>query len=471
MSVLRLRGRAADPRAGQTLIFLLGILVILALVVLWNFDLHKIITVKLRSRNAGDAAALAAARWQGVSLNLIGHLNVVQAVAISDALTRGEDPTDAVEALADLRARLAFVGPMTAFAASQQAAKQNGLYANSAFTQTVNRHARLVRETYPVSYRAPWDASPGASAWDDYADMIGAVAAEGIAAAPDNMRRYTDYTDSRHLLLNPSFYDAIASLDWCWFFYNARARLESYSDWTEWEPLPVIHQPEPVNAEYFGLGLRRVGSLASLPGPPAELRREIERAAGRPITQEVMRVSATWSAYSAGSWRSWTDDLPDGFPFASRIRPEVDVVGADAAVRTETASDRVTPGGGRDTISWTAAAKPFGHLDGPVPPNRYGLVLPAFREVRLIPVDASTAPAGGSHPGWGDHIHEHLPVYMAGGPDAVGSVCWYCRQLRTWEDDDFRAAGVEWIARYAHTCRRPTGPGPGRPGGGTRRGH
>ncbi len=460
------RRRRAGARAGQTLIFLLGVLVILTLVVLWNFDLHRIVAVKMRSQGAGDAAALAAARWQGVSLNLVGQLNVAQALAISDALTRGEDPSDTVEALAELRARLAFVGPMTAFAASQQAAKQNGLFVNRSFTDSVNRHARLVRETYPTAYRAPWP-----DGWADYAAMIGAVAADGIAAAPDNVRRYTDYADHRHLLLNPSFYDAIASGDWCWFHHHARDRLETYTDWTEWDPLPVLHQPAPVDAEYFGLGLRRVGSMAALPGPPEALRAEIAQAAGRAIEPEVLRVSAEWTAYDPGRWSSWSAFLPDGFPFLSEIRPEYDVVGADAAVRTETASDRVTPGGGRDTITWTAAAKPFGRLDGPVVASRYGLVLPAFREVRLIPVDASTASAGGSRPGWAEHIYEHLPTYMRWGPEALGAACWYCRQLRTWEDPEFREAGVEWLARFAHTCRRPTGPGPGRPGGGTRRGH
>ena len=69
-------------RRGQVLIFALVAMVILVFVALWNFDLHKIIAVKAVSQNAGDAAALAAARWQGLSLNLIGDLNILQAASL-----------------------------------------------------------------------------------------------------------------------------------------------------------------------------------------------------------------------------------------------------------------------------------------------------------------------------------------------------------------------------------------------------
>ena len=40
-------------RSGQTMIFMVMILVILAFVVLWNLDLHKILFVKFLCQNAG----------------------------------------------------------------------------------------------------------------------------------------------------------------------------------------------------------------------------------------------------------------------------------------------------------------------------------------------------------------------------------------------------------------------------------
>ena len=61
-------------KSGQTMLFLIMLMLIMAFIVMWNFDLHKALTVKQREQNAGDAAALAAARWQGISLNLIGDL-------------------------------------------------------------------------------------------------------------------------------------------------------------------------------------------------------------------------------------------------------------------------------------------------------------------------------------------------------------------------------------------------------------
>ena len=64
------------------MVFLIMVLVILVFVVLWNFDVHKILHVKSVTQNSGDAAALAAARWQATTLNLIGDLNLMHAVAL-----------------------------------------------------------------------------------------------------------------------------------------------------------------------------------------------------------------------------------------------------------------------------------------------------------------------------------------------------------------------------------------------------
>ena len=129
------------PRAqkGQTLIFILMIMVIMVFIALWNFDLHKILHVKAKSRIAGDSAALAGARWQGMTINTIGNLNVMQAVAITEALSRDPINPDLAEsqAIANLEKRLAFVGPMTGMVAVQQAAKNNRTYSNDAYTQAV----------------------------------------------------------------------------------------------------------------------------------------------------------------------------------------------------------------------------------------------------------------------------------------------------------------------------------------------
>jgi hypothetical protein len=471
--------RPGRRRAGQTMIFLLMICVILALVVLWNFDLHKIITVKLRAQNGGDAAALAAARWQGITLNLIGHLNVLQAVAISDGLARGQTDFPEARAIADLAARLCYVGPVTALAAAQLGAKNNGIYNNSAYGQVVASHGAFVMSQYPNQFPAqPYTNSPSPpTAWDDYGTMLLAVAGQGIAAMPDNARFYVDYSGD-HLLLDPSFYDAVASSDWCWFYHHAYQTLRDYTGYQDWPPLPIIRDPEPINSEFFGLGLMKLAYLDSLPmvtsgmgaGDVDEVIALLEQIAGAPITSAVAQVSAQWYCYGADRWSAWTGLIPDGFPFRGTVRPEYNYVGADAAVRIETETDRATPGAGRRWVSWSAAAKPFGFLEGPERPNRYGLVLPAFHEIRLIPVDTATGTGGGSRPGWSTHIHDHLPPYTAQGLAGLTPGCWYCEQLTTWENASFRQTGINWLASYSDQCHQPGGGG-GRSSGGTRRGH
>ncbi|NLB59622.1 MAG: hypothetical protein GX806_00855 [Lentisphaerae bacterium] len=170
-------------------------------------------------------------------------------------------------------------------------------------------------------------------------------------------------------------------------------------------------------------------------------------------------------------------DGSDPFPARAAIRPQYDYAGADAAIRIEAAAERLTPGAGGSLITWTAAAKPFGYLEGPLRPDSYALVLPAFHEVRLIPVDASSAPAGGSYNlAWREHIELHLPAYMQNGPGSLQASCPYCRQLGLWEQASWRATGIHWLAatnaagERLHTCEFSAS-GPPQAGGGRRRGH
>ena len=109
-------------------------------------------------------------------------------------------------------------------------------------------------------------------------------------------------------------------------------------------------------------------------------------------------------------------------------------------------------------VVWTAAAKPFGYLNDHDTPNSEILVLPAFHDVRLIPIDASSAPSGGSfNLAWREHIEGHLANdlinYMANGPQGVqGNGCWYCQQLVTWENQQFRASGLTWLSSNSWEC-------------------
>jgi hypothetical protein len=202
-----------------------------------------------------------------------------------------------------------------------------------------------------------------------------------------------------------------------------------------------------------------------------------DRGLGSPISASAVSTSAMWYCYGS-AWHRWSAlsvTNVDRFPATGTLKPEYDYAGADAVVRVEALAGRLTPGrqgaGVTNTITWTAAAKPFGYLGSEASKELLTscpLVLPAFHDVRLIPVDASSAPSGGSfNLAWRRHIEDHLPRYMAEGPLHNG--CWYCRQLVTWEDPAFRQAGIDWLAANSALCNVMTHTGS--PGGGSRIGH
>ncbi len=489
-----------QSRKGQTIIFLLVVLVILTLAVLWQFDVHRILFVKSRTQNAGDAAALASARWQATTLNLIGDLNIMKAIALS------ETNVEAVASISNLQSRLCYVGPMIGFMAAQQAAKHNGIYPNDSYTARLRDHANDVRHDYTrigadgqMLFPEPY---PGC--WDDYADMLEHIASEGVAAGPDNARFYTDYTGS-HTLLRVEFYEAVAGRTWCWFHNNAPDLLEEYRNFFPrwWEDLPPIAHRSYVNSEIFGLGLTRYETPLSdffeneQTAIDTMQEQADTRGLGSPVNSNALE-SAMWYCYDPSQWSSWSerDSLPTSdnpnprnhFPSVGTVKEQYNYTGADAAVRIQARTERLTPGSGgsqiTNQITWTAAAKPFGYLSDTLGPDSYEIVLPAFHEVRLIALDASSTPYGGSYNlDWRNHIEKHLPGYndpetgqwitgyIDGGPEApaTSGSCWYCRQLRKWEDNEFRQDGVDWLEENSHLCTISP-PGPGR-GGGRRRGH
>ncbi len=453
----------SDQRRGQTLPFFIMALLIMAVIVIWNFDLHKIYSVKYKAQNAGDAAALAAARYQGITLNLVGDLNIMQAVALSTG------NTNAASAIALLQAKVAYVGPMVALLASQQAAKNNGMHNNDQFTDYMLEHAEEVATAYPAEVNAAGDIlfpEPYPNAWADYSSMLGYIANEGIAAGPDNMSLYSD-GDGGHWLLNVGFYDAVAGDSWCWFHHNATELLTNYTGWTWWAPLPPPTPTRPINSEIYGLGLSKRFINDDLTEVVSDLRDD--RQLSDITISNVFNLSANWYCYGGG-WQEWTIMTgSDGFPIMGPVKDKYNYAGADAAVRVEAVADRVSPDTPSSPITWTAAAKPFGTLEGDVRPNAYTLVLPAFHDVRLIPIDASSAPAGGGYNlYWREHVEVHLPEYINTGQGQPG--CYYCNQLRKWEPANYRNYGIAWLRTNSQFCVTTSGSGGGGSGG-TRRGH
>jgi hypothetical protein len=465
--------QTADRRTGQIAIFLLMALVVLAFMVLWSVDIRRIVFMKGKSQDAGDASVLAAARWQGSTLNLIGEANLLRALAISDGREADDD------ALANMQARLCFTGPMAAFAASQQAAKLNGVYANSNYTAIVLEHANTVRNEYTqegCGYPEPY---PGA--WTDYADMLEAIADDGIAAGPDNAQLYADAIGG-HILLQRAFYEAVASGNWCWFYHNYPDLLTNYTDHTFWNPLPSETMHNFENAEFFPLHLNRASFVLDHVMDSSALTNLATQAGldSTLITTQATQTVHSWYAYNPDRWSNWTIMNPDGsdpFPITGPVLPQYDYSGADAVIRVETVASRLTLGldgsNRSDTILWTAAAKPFGYLEADgerIRPDAWSIVLPAYHDIRLIPIDAaSTGSDGFFDIEWRRHLMEHLPIYVATGTLEPG--CKYCDVLKIWEKPDFRALGANYLLTNSAACIvPPSGPGVGH-GGGTRRGH
>ncbi|MCL1888118.1 MAG: pilus assembly protein TadG-related protein, partial [Kiritimatiellaeota bacterium] len=388
------------PNSGQAAVFMLMALTVLAYMLLWKADLSSIIRAKDRAQNAGDAAALAGARWQVASLNLIGEMNLLHALAVLD------EDDDASAMLEDMQARMCFAGPMAGLLAMQQAARQNRVHNNAEYTAFMREHANTVRFNYPVWHREPW---PGA--WRDYADMLDAIIAEGIAAGPDNYLLYGEFEEA-HILADKAFYRAVDGRIWCWFFLNYGNPLDWYrGHYTDWPDLPPGEPPNPENCEFLGLRLQsRHTVLQSSPlsrWMPDFLRQADQLgfrsfpSENAPVMTNLTEVAHTWMFYEPGRWDAWDAMREEGFPIAGEVKPEFDYTGADSMARVVARSTRLSTtnrrrGGGNeqvDVVTWTAAAKPFGWLDEGdrrIPPTRMDMVLPAFHAARLIPVDAAS---------------------------------------------------------------------------------
>jgi len=468
---------------GQAVIFMIMALTVLVFMLLWKVDLASIIRAKDRAQNAGDAAALAGARWQAASLNLIGEMNLLHAMAVL------EDDEEACGMLVEMQARMCYAGPMAGLLAMQQAAKHNRIPVNDEFTEFMRDHLETVQFSYPVRYPEPWP-----DAWREYAEMLDAITRDGIAAGPDNFRLHGEF-DEAHILADKAFYRAVAASNWCWFFLNYGNPLEWYDNYRSWPDLPPMTPSPPEDCEFLGLRVQRFHLTLPMILPQSRpVRAFLEQAdalhytrfpgESAPVMTQLTERAHTWMRYQPGAWGRWDVMWEDGFPIAGEVKPEFDYTGADNVARVLSTSTRLSApnntgrrrgrnsGPPVDEITWTAAAKPFGHLtegSRPVLPTAFNLVLPAFRAVRLIPVDAaSEGSPGGFDLGFHRHVREHLPEYMRTG--RTHPACRWCRSLERFDDSEFRRRGRDWLAENSGLCTLPS-PGGGYRGGGTQRGH
>ena len=155
-------------RRGQVALYLLMVLVGIFLIALLNVDVFDVVRGKNRVQNAGDAAALAAARKQGRLLNEIGKLNIAHLFAAA------RNDVGSCEALVQLQRRLALLGPVEGLRLANRAAKKNGMPVREEFAQILREHVDDIRLVYSggTNSRGEPYPEPYPGAWTEYATAI-----------------------------------------------------------------------------------------------------------------------------------------------------------------------------------------------------------------------------------------------------------------------------------------------------------
>ncbi len=413
-----------DRKSGQAIIFLIMVLFIGTIVVIWNFDLHNIVSAKIRINNAGDAAALSAARWQGITLNMIGELNLVQAAYMCEEISQ-MDPTgsdftndletlilDVEENIVPLRRRLALCGPLMGMVAAQSSSLLN--LTESDQEKIVETTASYMAERGEEfensgSYYMGVVEEPYDGAWAEYGGLLSSIAENDVVVDCLNADFFIFYSSMSHFLLREGFYDAVRGGRPCYFYSgSANALLTSYTDYSSWDSLPPLSDREAVNSEYFGTdvyeyeqqySLQRVYNAtnghvnyytnyyteseltsADLDEDMLEYLQETSPTDSLDDLEFsyywMKQLYCTWHYFPRGIWFNTTSYesgkyFPDSedFPFEDgwKFKDWYNYGGAEAVVQASIETDVYTPGMQivEDDIIWNAAAKPFGYLEDP----------------------------------------------------------------------------------------------------------
>lgn len=450
-------------RHGQVALYLLLALIVICVLALSNVDSFLGVRAKNRLENAGDAAVLAAAHEQGHLLNEIGKLNLEHI----KAAIQGD--SNACAKVVEEQSRLALLGPFNALREANRVAKEKyELPIREEFAEILKTHISVIADLYrssPDIYPEPYEG-----AWDEYLHEWLSLTSEGLSVGADNIE-YFD-TVGGHLLFSRDFYYAIAAHNWCWFHFNAESALRSFTSHTAWNnPFKnILHEANCANCEIFSLHIEpRQAALTDI------LSFDQIRAALRDYGEGTLHIdelqppplltndTQVWFCFDKRYWGQWfdgrrlagTEDATE-FPLDGEIKPLYNVRGCSAICRVK-GEVPSTINDATNICVWVAAAKPFGSFSGdaPVTDANY-LILPAFSDTRLIPVDAANgSDLASADYDWVIHQQRHLADYLERGPNAVMD-CWYCEQLRTWEKSSFHERGSNWLNYNASSCVRPS---------------
>ncbi len=463
-------------RRGQIILVVAFMMLGLLFLVLVNADVFLAIRSKGRLQNAGDAAALAAARWQGITLNGVGALNLAQIDIACKYCETPQQISNLVAGVQHLQERLVFAGPCAGLYASQCIAAKNGMVVDKGMTRLVNDAI-----TGAAKYVPPTASWPTKS--EDYALMLSGAVSEGVYAGCDNAQFFNYSAGGAHPLFNRGFYQAVDGEDWCWFFLRDEM-YDLLKNFNGWGDLPAGAIASPTNPEFYPVAVTPMTCALRDVDPDQNgqrIRRNVIDLAIRAGCEHVNeaafdrcgvltdQATYTWYVYN-GDWRAWTEmhrGGPDKLPLISDVKPQYDVFGCSAVTRVVANITPITPGTTERQNLWTAAAKPFGDIDGRTVnlDGELPLVTPAFTAVRLIMLaGASEERQNMAEDDWVVHTRDHVQGWSDG--KGVGS-CRYCKILEKWESPSFRFKGVAWLEKNSEQCIVHTGGG-GAPTGGTR---
>ena len=473
------RATSTNSRRGQTLpivVWMVAIVVVLLVVV---FDIFFSARAKMHLANTGDAAALAAARWQGTTLNLIGDLNLAHLAAACDETLLPSDRTNIINGINALAERLAFAGPVMAFHAANEAVRLNHeanlAHRNDRTIPVDHNLAEILRREIAYA-RAEVGSTPSwPTKGDDYADMLQGILNAGVFVGADNARLLSGGATGSHIYYARGFYDAAAPngpKQWfCRYNHNRHRLSEDACHNPTADDLETLGSASIQNAGLFGVAVEAHHVLLEAVSPDAanvlaqlwhdyvgtaEVDAARIRESGLLFDPYFAWYFLSPSPY--GLWRRWheiNEDSEGLLPLVGTVRTEYDVYGAMAATRVRrsivTISSPVT-----NAVDWMAAAKPFGMLPGDRRVtdmfgeweprdtlDRAPLVMPAYSFVRLVPL-------GGVGEGnlykadaaWLAHL-EHL----RNNTRVPG--CWRCNRLNEWENGG-REEAARWFSTHAH---------------------
>ncbi len=311
---------------GQVLIFAIVILIILLIATLFLFDLHSIIRSKMKLETAEQSAALAAAKWQARSLNLIGDINLIKAVngllddydiydktyGISTIGTENKKFESASKTLTEMQERISFCGPLIAFGAAQQAAKNNGvnIYLDdpqSGYKTVYTDMQDYLEKLDPANNFPRYDntSEPNYYKWrEPYRSMLTLILNQGLAVRPNGRFAGLDNVDPPWLCNDPNddrLYSAILNSSWCHPQLNAIIKYpDSYWD-GKWYNIDFEQTSFPGESEIYTLGV----SYTDTGGINEST---VQNAVNNIIGECAIRPKISWCTYDS----KWTRYNADG---------------------------------------------------------------------------------------------------------------------------------------------------------------